>query len=88
MAVLRSRVYTKELERQQKEISENRRSQVGSGDRSERVRTYNYPQQRVTDHRTSITQYNLEEVLDGELDTFINGLIDREQQVKLEESGV
>lgn len=88
MAVLRSRVYTKELERQQKEISENRRSQVGSGDRSERVRTYNYPQQRVTDHRTSITQYNLEEVLDGELDTFINGLIDREQQVKLEESGI
>ena len=88
MAVLRSRVYKKELERQQKEISENRRSQVGSGDRSERVRTYNFPQQRVTDHRINMTQYNMEEVLDGELDPFINGLIDREQQIKLEESGI
>ncbi|PZC42548.1 MAG: peptide chain release factor 1 [Chloroflexi bacterium] len=88
MAVLRSRVYKNELDRQQKEISDNRRSQVGSGDRSERVRTYNFPQQRVTDHRTNISQYNLEEVLDGELDVFINGLIDREQQIKLEESGI
>jgi len=88
MAVLRSRVYKKELERQQKEISENRRSQVGSGDRSERVRTYNFPQQRVTDHRINMSQYNMEEVLDGELDPFINGLIDREQQIKLEESGI
>ena len=78
----------KELERQQKEISENRRSQVGSGDRSERVRTYNFPQQRVTDHRINMSQYNMEEVLDGELDPFINGLIDREQQIKLEESGI
>ena len=88
MAVLRSRVYKKELERQQKEISENRRSQVGSGVRSERVRTYNFPQQRVTDHRINMSQYNMEEVLDGELDPFINGLIDREQQIKLEESGI
>ena len=88
MAVLRSRVYKKELERQQKEISENRRSQVGSGDRSERIRTYNFPQQRVTDHRINMSQYNIEEVLDGELDSIINGLIDREQQIKLEESGI
>ena len=76
------------MERQQKEISENRRSQVGSGDRSERIRTYNFPQQRVTDHRINMSQYNIEEVLDGELDSFINGLIDREQQIKLEESGI
>ena len=88
MAVLRSRVYKQELERQQKEISEDRKSQVGSGDRSERVRTYNFPQQRVTDHRTNMSQYNLDEVLDGELEPFINGLIDREQQIKLEESGI
>ena len=79
MAVLRSRLFAKEIERQHAEISEARRSQVGSGDRSQRVRTYNFPQSRVTDHRINLSSYNLESVLDGDLDEFIEALTQREQ---------
>ena len=86
MAVLRSRLLAREIQRQRDEVSANRRSQVGSGDRSERVRTYNFPQNRVTDHRISLTSHNLEQVLDGELDEFIGGLIEREQAQLLEEA--
>ena len=86
MAVLRSRLLAREIQRQRDEVSANRRSQVGSGDRSERVRTYNFPQNRVTDHRISLTSHNLEQVLDGELDDFIGGLIEREQAQLLEEA--
>ena len=86
MAVLRSRLLAREVQRQQDEVSADRRSQVGSGDRSERVRTYNFPQNRVTDHRISFTSHNLEQVLDGDLDQFINGLIEREQAQLLEEA--
>ena len=79
MSVLRSRLLAREIERQHAEISEVRRIQVGSGDRSQRVRTYNFPQSRVTDHRVNFSSYNLESVLDGDLDDFINALIQQEQ---------
>ena len=77
--MLRSRLLAREIERQHAEISEARRSQVGSGDRSQRVRTYNFPQSRVTDHRINLSSYNLESVLDGDLDEFIEALTQREQ---------
>ena len=71
LAVLRSRLLAQEIEKQQQEITDSRRSMVGSGDRSERVRTYNFPQGRITDHRINLTSYNLEQVLDGDLLEFI-----------------
>ena len=85
MAVLRSRLLNIEITRQQKEISASRRSQVGTGERSEKVRTYNYPQNRVTDHRIGLTRHNLEAILDGDLDEFIDNLITEEQAAKLQE---
>ena len=86
LSVLRSRYLAREMQRQQQEVSDNRRSQIGTGDRSERVRTYNFPQSRVTDHRAQITKHNLEEVLDGDIDEFIDALVDREQAQILEEA--
>jgi peptide chain release factor 1 len=88
MSVLRSRLFDLELRRQQQERSEARRSQVGSGDRSERVRTYNFPQSRVTDHRVGLTSHSLESILDGDLDEFTESLKSREQAQKLEEAGL
>jgi peptide chain release factor 1 len=84
MKVLRSRLYEVELERQEKERASERKSQVGSGDRSEKIRTYNYPQNRVTDHRMGFTLHNLEQVLEGDLDDIIEALIthDRSQRLK------
>ncbi len=79
MSVLRSRLLAREIERQHQEVSAARRSQIGSGDRSQRVRTYNFPQGRVTDHRVNVSSYNLDHVLDGDLDDFIGALIEREQ---------
>jgi len=84
LAVLRSRLLAAEIEKQQQEITDSRRSQVGSGDRSERVRTYNFPQGRITDHRIGLTSYNLEQVLDGDLMEFIEALVQEEQARKLE----
>ena len=72
--VLRARLLDKLNEEQQSEISEERKSQVGSGDRSERLRTYNFPQNRVTDHRIGLTLYHLDRVLEGDLDELSNGL--------------
>ena len=88
MAVLRARVLAREVQRQREEVTEARRSQVGSGDRSDRIRTYNFPQNRVTDHRTSLTSHNLEAVLDGDLDEFVEALIDMEQARNMEEAGL
>ena len=88
MAVLRSRLLAREIKRQQQEVSQARRSQVGTGDRSERVRTYNFPQNRVTDHRIGVTSHNLEEVLDGDIDSFVDQLLELEQAQKLEEAGL
>lgn len=79
MSVLRARLLAREIERQHQEVSAARRSQIGSGDRSQRVRTYNFPQGRVTDHRVNVSSYNLDHVLDGDLDDFIGALIEREQ---------
>ena len=84
MAVLRARVLAREVERQQREESAARRAQVGSGDRSERVRTYNFPERRVTDHRVRLTLHNLDAVLDGEVEPLVDALISREQEMNLE----
>ena len=88
MSVLRSRVLAREVQRQHEQVSDARRSQIGSGDRSEKVRTYNYPQTRVTDHRVGVTSHNLEEVLDGDIDLFIDALVEREQALNLEEASL
>ena len=74
MAVLRSRLYDMALKEQTDEVSENRRSQVGTGDRSERIRTYNYPQGRVTDHRIGLTLYKLDQVMNGDFDEIFDAL--------------
>ncbi len=74
MKILRSRLYEMEEEKKAKERSDARRSMVGSGDRSERIRTYNFPQNRVTDHRINLTSYNLEGVMNGDLDEFVEAL--------------
>jgi peptide chain release factor 1 len=74
MKVLRSRLYELEMQRQEKERAQQRKSQVGSGDRSERIRTYNYPQNRVTDHRIGLTLHKLEQTLEGNLDELIDNL--------------
>ena len=68
MKILASRLLERKIEEQHEEMASDRRSQVGSGDRSERIRTYNYPQNRVTDHRVGLTLYKLELVMEGELD--------------------
>ena len=79
MSVLRSRVLAQKVAKQQAELSETRRNQIGSGDRSDRVRTYNFPQSRVTDHRSNVSNFNLDQVLDGNIDDFIDAMIDLEQ---------
>ncbi len=84
MKVLRSRLYDRALREQQKEIAETRRSMVGTGDRSEKIRTYNFPQNRVTDHRLSLTLHQLEKVLEGDLDAFVNALITHHHTAALE----
>ncbi|MDO4552789.1 MAG: peptide chain release factor 1 [Bacillota bacterium] len=81
--VLRARLYDAKLQEQNKEISEARKSQVGSGDRSERIRTYNFPQGRVSDHRIGLTLYKLDYFLDGDLDEIIEGLITSDQAEKM-----
>jgi len=85
MKVLRSRLYELELESQEKERAQERKSQVGSGDRSGRIRTYNFPQSRVTDHRINLTLHKLPSILEGELDELIDSLITHYQAEKLKE---
>ena len=87
MKVLRSRLLDLEMREQQSKITEERRTMVGSGDRSERIRTYNYPQARVTDHRIGLTLYKLEEVLQGQLDQYIDPLITHFQAEALKGEG-
>ncbi len=86
MAVLRSRLYDAERQRLDKERSDDRKQQVGSGDRSERIRTYNFPQGRVTDHRINLTLYKLDRVMEGEMDEIIDPLITDHQQKLLANS--
>ena len=71
------------LSKQQDEISAERKSQIGTGDRSERIRTYNFPQGRCTDHRIGLTLYRLEAILDGDIDEIIDGLITSDQAEKM-----
>lgn len=85
LTVLRSRIYEKELAKQNAIISDQRRTMVKSGDRSEKIRTYNYPQSRVTDHRINYTVYNLSNVMDGNLDDFVEQLRIAENAEKLQE---
>ena len=81
--LLRSKLYDMELERRQNEEAAERRSQIGTGDRSEKIRTYNFPQGRVTDHRIKLTLHRLENILNGDLDEIIDSLIAADQAVKL-----
>ena len=83
MKVLRSRLYELEREKQESAEAAARRSQVGSGDRSERIRTYNFPQGRVTDHRIGLTLYKIESIMDGSLDELIDALVTADQAEKL-----
>jgi peptide chain release factor 1 len=87
LRVLRSRLYEKELEKQQAAIGAERRSMVGTGDRSEKIRTYNFPQNRVTDHRIGLTLHQLDLVMDGRMDPIIDALISHYQAAKLRGEG-
>jgi peptide chain release factor 1 len=87
LRVLRSRLYEMELEKQQAALGAERRSMVGTGDRSEKIRTYNFPQNRVTDHRISLTLHQLDVVMDGRLDPIIDALITHYQAEKLRNDG-
>ena len=87
MRLLASRLYEIEREKQDADIARERKSQVGSGDRSEKIRTYNFPQGRVTDHRIGLTLYRIDAVLDGELDELIDALVTADQAGKLKNGG-
>lgn len=86
LKVLKSRLLKEKQDKQASEIAADRRSQVGTGDRSERIRTYNYPQGRITDHRIGLTIYKLEDVLNGNLDEVIDALVTADRAEKLKES--
>ena len=88
MSILRARLYEMEAAKRAAEEAATRKAQVGSGERSEKIRTYNFPQGRVTDHRIGVSSYNLPAVLDGAIDQFIDELATREQAEKLAEAGV
>ena len=83
MKVLKTRLYEMQLREQQEAAGAERRSKIGTGDRAEKIRTYNYPQNRVTDHRIGFTKKNLDRVMDGDLDDVINALIQEDQKRKL-----
>jgi peptide chain release factor 1 len=83
MSILRSKLYEAERERQNASIAADRKSQVGTGDRSERIRTYNFPQGRVTDHRIGLTLYKIEAILNGDLDEVVDALVTADQAEKL-----
>jgi len=85
MRVLRSRLYEIELQKQQEQLAKERRAMVGSGDRSEKIRTYNFPQNRVTDHRIGLTLHQLGDVMDGKLQTIIDALVTHYQAEKLKQ---
>jgi peptide chain release factor 1 len=87
MGILRARLFEIEEEKRRQERDASRRSQVGTGDRSEKIRTYNYPQSRVTDHRINVSSFNLPAVLAGEIDVFIDELSIRDETDRLATSG-
>ena len=83
MKLLRSRLYEIEKTKQDNALANERKSQIGSGDRSEKIRTYNYPQNRVTDHRINLTIMQLDRIMQGKLDEIIEALINEDQRRKL-----
>ena len=87
MSILRARLYEQERQKQEAKVAEARRSQVGTGERSEKIRTYNFPQNRVTDHRVGLSLHQLPSVLDGDLDPFVDALTEQEQAQRLEAMG-
>ena len=84
MTVLKARIYDKMQQERNAKIAAERKDQVGSGDRSERIRTYNFPQSRVTDHRIGLTLYKLDQIMDGDLDEIIDALITDDQAKKMD----
>ena len=86
MKVLRARLYDMKLKEQSAEISAQRKSMVGSGDRSDKIRTYNFPQNRVTDHRIGLTLYNLSNIMEGDMDALIEQIKLADRTEKLQES--
>ena len=86
MKILRSKLYEEAERQKHKEMADERKSQVGTGDRSERIRTYNYPQGRVTDHRIGLTLHKLEQILNGDLTELIDSLTAADQSEKLKGS--
>ena len=88
LSILRARLYEMEEEKRRSEIESDRRSQVGTGERSEKIRTYNYPQNRVTDHRIGVSNYNLPAVMDGDIDGFIEELSTRDEADRLAATGI
>jgi peptide chain release factor 1 len=87
LGVLRARLYEMEEEKRRSELEENRRSQVGTGERSEKIRTYNYPQSRVTDHRINLSTYNLAGFMNGNLEEFIDELSTRDEADRMAAAG-
>src|SRR5699024_12780725 len=87
MRVLRARLYDKYQQEEQEEYDESRKSAVGSGDRSERIRTYNFPHNSVTDHRITLTIQKLDQILEGKLDEFVDALLLDDQTKKMESIG-
>lgn len=85
LRILRARLYQLQREQLEKELSQKRKSQIGTGERSEKIRTYNFPQNRVTDHRINYTSYRLQEILDGDLDEIIAKLIEHDIENNIEE---
>ncbi len=81
--ILRSRLYEEKVREQEEAVTAERRSQVGTGMRNERIRTYNFPQGRLTDHRIGLTLYRLESVMDGDLDEIIDALVTADQAERL-----
>lgn len=88
MAILRARLYEIELEKQQRQVTEARRLQVGTGERAEKIRTYNFPQDRLTDHRINLSMHNLPRILDGDLDGIIDALLIEDQAEKLKQASL
>ncbi|MBK8834909.1 MAG: peptide chain release factor 1 [Anaerolineae bacterium] len=88
MSILRARLYDMQQQKQADALSQQKRDQIGTGDRSEKIRTYNFPQNRVTDHRIEVSLYRLEAILNGDLDEFIDSLTSDEQARRLRDSGL
>ena len=85
MQLLRSRLYEEKVREQEEAVTAERRSQVGTGMRNERIRTYNFPQGRVTDHRIGLTLYKIDAVMDGDLDELIDALVTADQAQRMQE---